>query len=169
MHSQQQKLDGLIKEAREVEEDNLSDGASRQTGGDEHALDSFLQTYSLSTGAFSGNRSNPHLPNPVVIPQRRPGNKYRGFVEAYAPALEQFGIQQEEFLSFIRATNKAVQASKWLLAIQVAAAGTSFIPNPIAMGTSAAVQIVAFAIAKAQTRWKYVIAGPHTRSYQIAS
>ncbi|KAF5632677.1 hypothetical protein F52700_6213 [Fusarium sp. NRRL 52700] len=96
----------------------------------------------------------PSLPNPIVIPQRRPGNKERGFVEAYAPDLQSFGIDEETFLDFIRATNKAVQASKWLYAIQVAALGTGFIPNHIAMGASAAVQIVAGIVTKTEIRWK---------------
>lgn len=45
------------------------------------------------------------LPCPVVIPQRRLGNKERGFVEAYAPVLEQCGIDQDTFLDFIREFN----------------------------------------------------------------
>lgn len=124
--------------------------------GDEQSLDGFIQAHPLSTAACPQRRSDCHLSFPVVIPQRRPGNKSRGFVEAYAPALEPFGIQQDEFISFVRATNKAVQASKWLTAIQLAAMGTSFVPNSIAMGASVAVQVVAGVIAKAETRWKYV-------------
>lgn len=113
-------------------------------------LDSFLMDH-------PGLGVNPlplRLSSPVVIPQRRPGNKERGFVEAYAPDLQAFGINQETFIAFIQAINKAVQASKWLYAIQVAAMGTGFIPNHIALGVSAAVQIVAGVIAKTETRWK---------------
>ena len=40
------------------------------------------------------------LERPVILPQRRPGNKRRGFVQAYAPMLEQAGIAQDAFLSF---------------------------------------------------------------------
>ncbi|KAB8070022.1 hypothetical protein BDV29DRAFT_181698 [Aspergillus leporis] len=96
----------------------------------------------------------PRLPYPVVIPQRRPGNKERGFVKAYAPALEQYGISHDAFLDLIRACNKAIQASKWLVAIQVAAAGTGFIPNNIAIGVSMAVQVIAGVIAQAEIKWK---------------
>lgn len=97
----------------------------------------------------------PRLTKPVVVPQRRPGNKERGFVKAYAPDLEAFGIDQSSFLEFIGAVNKAVQASKWLHAVQVAAFGTGFIPNHIALGVSAAVQVIAGIVAKTETRWKY--------------
>ncbi|KAK5064776.1 hypothetical protein LTR84_000610 [Exophiala bonariae] len=82
------------------------------------------------------------------------GLEERGFVEAYAPALEQFGIHQDEFISFVRATNRAVRASKWLSAIQLAAAGAPFVPNHIALGASVAVQVIASVMAKAETRWK---------------
>ncbi|EWG54343.1 hypothetical protein FVEG_12583 [Fusarium verticillioides 7600] len=127
--------------------------------GDEHedmeqtsdsTLDSFLTSHSGLGVAPSPLR----LRSPVVIPQRRPGNKERGFVEAYAPDLQAFGIDQETFLALIRSINKAAQASKWLYAIQVAAIGTGFIPNHIALGVSTAVQIVAGIVAKTETRWK---------------
>jgi hypothetical protein len=41
------------------------------------------------------------LPCPVIVPQRRPRNKERGFVRAYAPVLEQCGISQDLFLKFL--------------------------------------------------------------------
>ncbi|KAJ5305639.1 uncharacterized protein N7443_005299 [Penicillium atrosanguineum] len=91
---------------------------------------------------------------PVVVPQRRPGNKERGFMKAYAPILFQYDITQEHFHDFIKALNKAVQASKWIAAVQIAAFGASFVPNQISMGTTAAVQIVSAVAAKAQIRWK---------------
>lgn len=40
------------------------------------------------------------LPCPVIIPQRRPGNKSRGFVRAYAPVMEGCGVGQDVFLKF---------------------------------------------------------------------
>lgn len=40
------------------------------------------------------------LPCTVIIPQRRPGNKDRGFVRAYAPVLEGCGIGRGLFLKF---------------------------------------------------------------------
>ena len=140
----------------EIEAGHPTEVALRDAHGDEQALDSFIRAHPLSTGAARPRTSECRLPCPVVIPQQRPGNKSRGFVEAYAPALEQFDIQQDEFISFIRATNKAVRASKWLAAVQLAAVGTSFVPNSIALGASVAVQVVAGVMAKAETRWKYV-------------
>ena len=41
------------------------------------------------------------LPCPVIIPQRRPRNKDRGFVRAYAPVMADCGISQDVFLKFL--------------------------------------------------------------------
>lgn len=148
--------DNISAPESDGEEDASTDAGLQYADGGEQALDGFIQAHELSTAASLARTSDCHLPYPVVIPQRRPGNKSRGFVEAYAPVLQQFGIPQDEFISFVRATCKAVRASKWLSAIQLAAVGTSFVPNSIALGASVAVQVVAGVIAKAETRWKYV-------------
>lgn len=44
---------------------------------------------------------------PVVIPQRRPGSKTRGFIRAYAPMLSDYDIDQETFLTFLKSFHKA--------------------------------------------------------------
>lgn len=54
------------------------------------------------------------LPCPVIIPQRRPRNKDRGFVRAYAPVMEGCGIGQDVFLKF---------QEDWLTASRVSAHG----------------------------------------------
>ena len=41
------------------------------------------------------------LPVPVILPQRRPGTKKRGFVRAYSPVLDSCGISQGLFLDFL--------------------------------------------------------------------
>lgn len=41
------------------------------------------------------------LPVPVIIPERRPGSKHRGFVRAYAPVLNDCGIDQGTFMDFL--------------------------------------------------------------------
>ena len=54
---------------------------------------------------------------PVVIPQRRPGSKTRGFIRAYAPVLADFDIDQETFLGFLKAFHKASQVCRKLLSL----------------------------------------------------
>ena len=41
------------------------------------------------------------IPCPVILPQRRPRKKDRGFVRAYAPVLKDCGIGQDVFLRFL--------------------------------------------------------------------
>ena len=49
------------------------------------------------------------LPYPVIIPSRRPHNKRRGFVQAYAPILANCDIDQDSFMQFHEAMFKACQ------------------------------------------------------------
>jgi hypothetical protein len=51
------------------------------------------------------------LPCPVVIPQRRPKDKERGFIRAYAPALLECGIDEATFMNFIDSLNQATKVS----------------------------------------------------------
>jgi hypothetical protein len=46
---------------------------------------------------------------PVILPQRRPKNKERGFVRAYAPILQTCGVEEAEFLDFLDGFGKAIQ------------------------------------------------------------
>ncbi|KAJ5198549.1 uncharacterized protein N7498_007666 [Penicillium cinerascens] len=120
----------------------------------EEEADSAITSFIESNSRIPVAPSYGQIPCPVVVPQRRPGNKERGFMKAYAPILSQCDISQEHFHDFINTLNKAIQASKWIVAVQIAALGASFVPNQISMGATAAVQIVSAVAAKAQIRWK---------------
>ncbi|GAB1316908.1 hypothetical protein MFIFM68171_07118 [Madurella fahalii] len=63
---------------------------------------------------------NSKLGLPVVLVQRRPKARARGFVRAYAPVLADVGIDQETFLDFIDTFNKALEPNPWLYAINLA-------------------------------------------------
>lgn len=60
------------------------------------------------------------IPCPVIIPQRRPRNKDRGFVKAYAPVLDNCGVSQEVFLKFLK---------DWLAASKVSSASSRTMQN----------------------------------------
>ena len=47
------------------------------------------------------------LPCSVIVPQRRPRDKTRGFIRAYAPVLSECGIDQTTFLQFLETMDKA--------------------------------------------------------------
>nr|XP_023908582.1 uncharacterized protein LOC112020254 [Quercus suber] len=83
------------------------------------------------------------LPCPVILPQRRPGDKGRGFVRAYAPVLLQNGIGQEQFLAFLKSFHKASQASPLFTAIQVSSSIASFAPSVIALAVATATDVAA--------------------------
>ena len=66
-------------------------------------------------------QSNPpgRLPCPVIIPQRRPGDKSRRWVRAYAPVLAECDIDQYTFLNFIDAFNDSCKVSSSLTKVEL--------------------------------------------------
>lgn len=92
------------------------------------------------------------LPCPVIIPQRRPRQKTRGFVRAYAPVLNDCGIDQDTFLRFLKSFHQASQANPIWTVLQVSAGIAGMAPSVIAMAVTTAVQIAAGAAKEVQTR-----------------
>ncbi|EPE10962.1 fad binding domain protein [Ophiostoma piceae UAMH 11346] len=93
------------------------------------------------------------LPCPVIIPQRRPRNKSRGFVRAYAPVLgECAGIDQDVFLRFLKDWHQASKASAWIDVVYVAAGIVGFVPEVGAQVVSIVVQVVAGTARELQSR-----------------
>jgi hypothetical protein len=89
---------------------------------------------------------------PVILPQRRPKDKSRGFVRAYAPLLGQSGIDEPTFLSFLNALDASAKTSPVFDVINLACFAVGFIPNPIAMGVTIAVQTVSRTAQELQSR-----------------
>lgn len=83
------------------------------------------------------------LPYPVIIPQRRPGTKGRGFARAYPPDLEARGIDQETFMKFLQNFEDAQQVSPWLKAICMAGDAVGLVPGTITLAVSMSVSITA--------------------------
>jgi hypothetical protein len=52
------------------------------------------------------------IPVPVVIPQRRPRAKGRGFVRAYSPVLDNSALNERTFLEFLRCFHMASKVDK---------------------------------------------------------
>ncbi|KAF9894969.1 hypothetical protein FE257_004593 [Aspergillus nanangensis] len=92
------------------------------------------------------------IPCPVIIPQRRPGQKERGFVRAYAPVLGDCGISQDVFVRFIEDFFQASKASPWIDVVYVAAEIIGFFPETAAQITSAIIQTIAGAAREIQSR-----------------
>lgn len=95
------------------------------------------------------------LPHPVILPQRRPNDRSRGFVRAYAPDLGKYkGIDEGTFLNFLKEFHTSSQASGWLQVINVAAIGAGFAPSAIAMAVAMSVQVATRVASEAQRRYR---------------
>lgn len=92
------------------------------------------------------------IPCPVIIPQRRPRTKARGFVRAYAPVLNDCGINQDVFLRFLKGWYLASKASPWIDVVYVAAGIVGFVPEAGAQIASIVVQVVAGTAREMQSR-----------------
>ncbi|KAF2873247.1 hypothetical protein BDV95DRAFT_490249 [Massariosphaeria phaeospora] len=94
------------------------------------------------------------LAYPIIIPQRRPGTKARGFARAYAPDLEAFGIDQNTFLRFLKNFQAASQASPFLNALTISAGIASSVPATLTFAVPLAVSIIAGTAIELQGRYK---------------
>lgn len=94
------------------------------------------------------------LPFPVVIPQRRPGTKSRGFVRAYAPVLDMKGLSQDTFLSFLKEFHTAAQASPIFNVVMIATAIAGAYPDPLVALAIQAVQVAAGVGQEIQERFR---------------
>jgi hypothetical protein len=94
------------------------------------------------------------LPMPVILPQRRPGERARGFIHAYAPLLQNVGIDQTTFIDFIKDLNLATAPSPWINAINLAAVAVQHVPEPVTIAVSIAAQITTQVSLQAHSRSK---------------
>ena len=94
-------------------DNNNPDEISAQDSEDEKAKKRERMIRSLVAMAGPPPAQPQRLPCPVIIPQRRPGAKKRGFVRAYAPVLADCGVSQDVFLKFISDFHKASQVGDY--------------------------------------------------------
>ncbi|KUI70636.1 hypothetical protein VM1G_06503 [Cytospora mali] len=92
------------------------------------------------------------IPCPVIIPQRRPRNKDRGFVRAYAPALDECGIGQDVFLKFLKDWLAASKTDPWIDILFIAAGVVGMVPEVAAQIVGTVVQVVAGTAKELQSR-----------------
>lgn len=96
--------------------------------------------------------SVPELGMPIILPQRRPGHRGRGFVRAYAPILDNYGIDQQTFLRFLVNFDDAIQASPVLGVVMLGATVAGFVPHGWSMLAGTFAQVVVGAAMEYQTR-----------------
>jgi hypothetical protein len=140
---EQWDLDDAVEAQTPVNED---EPAAQQTT--QQVVDAFIRDH--PPPAYTTRTSQ--LPCPVILPQRRPRDKKRGFVRAYAPVLEECGINQAAFLDFLKAFHQSSKEDGWLNVVNMGAAVAGFVPSPIAMGVSIAVQVAVGVAMEVQRR-----------------
>ena len=124
---------------------NNSNSSSSRSGSrspkpsETKSLDKILQRYPAAAYPATPGAK---LAQPVILPQKRPKERTRGFVKAYAPSLGPCGIPQDMFLDFLSAFDASTQSSPWLDAMNIAGNGLSFIPHfPMLAGIAITISV----------------------------
>jgi len=144
----------LDEAVQELEESlpTYNESTAAASASPEEVANSFLESLQLSKAP---QQTYTPLPNPVILPQRRPKDKSRGFVRAYAPLLgECSGIDQKMFIDFLNDFDRASRASPVFDVINIACFAVGFIPNPIAMAVTTAVSVAAGTAREIQSRYR---------------
>lgn len=146
-HEQYQEERGNTEEQWDLDEaqEELSppryESAQVQSHDVSQIVSSFVASHPPPPYTLEAGGGTSRLTHPVILPQRRPKARSRGFIRAYAPVLESCGIDQAMFLEFLDTFEKASQASPWLNTINLAGIGTMFIPGVAGFLTGAAIQL----------------------------
>lgn len=122
--------------------------------GYNHRDQDLINASVLDEARFSLPNPPAQLPYPVILPQRRPKNRDRGFIRAYAPDLMRCGIDLRTFMAFLDGLDKATAASPWVNVIDLAGGAAGFIPYAVAPPIGLAVQIAAGVYRETQGRKK---------------
>lgn len=120
----------------------------------------FLQRHPLSYSPASPSQTpqqpgpDSRLEYPVAIPQRRPKDKKRGFIRAYAPDLQNVGIDQVTWFDFIETLNEASLANPWINALNLASLAATPLPSTISMAVSTAIMVATTVAIETQGRYR---------------
>ena len=114
--------------------------------------DAFMQKHPAPQ--WRSEDAMPHLPLPVVLPQKRPESRVRGFIRAYAPLLEDSCIDQATFLEFIHDLNMVCLPNPWIQAINLASFVTMALPTVTGLIVSRIINKVTAAASEAHSRSK---------------
>lgn len=148
------EADWALDEAAAEGEDMEPPPSSEEDNGEpDERLANKARAAAAAVSSAASKNSIPRLPFPVIVPQRRPGTKTRGFVRAYPPVLEETGISQDVFLRF-KDFHKAAQASPIFDVVMIATAIAGAYPDPIIGLAVQAVQIAAGVGQEIQERYR---------------
>lgn len=148
-------LDETQSDLLEGEINDNSVPSSPQPEDGESVAAHFLRTHALAA-SYEGLRASSRLELPVIIAQRRPKTRARGFVRAYAPELANVGIDQTTWLDFLDTFDKSSRASPWLKAINLASMPGALAPIGIGMAINVAVALTVKVAMDVQNRQRFV-------------
>lgn len=120
---------------------------------DEEIAAGFIRGHEQHHGAYTQNISRLELP--VILAQRRPKDRSRGFVRAYAPMLGDVGIDQTMWLDFLNAFDQSTQASPWIKAINLANIPGLLVPIGPGIAISVAIDMTIKAAQSTQSKQRY--------------
>ena len=95
-----------VTSPRAIDEQNLEINPSGEKDR-QHYVDKVVVSFIGQHPPPSNSQRQSNLPCSVIVPQRRPRDKTRGFIRAYAPVLSECGIDQTTFLQFLETMDKA--------------------------------------------------------------
>ena len=119
---------------------NETEGLAAKEGEIFQLADSFLQDHPLPAPGTSDLNSH-RLSLPILLTQRRPGKRSRGFIRAYSPLLNDVGIDPTTFLDFIDKFNKAVRPNGLIQALNLASIAGLATPDHVGILVGIAVQV----------------------------
>jgi hypothetical protein len=147
-----QQMDEAVRELDAAQDQVLEHPSRPADVTDEEVAglaDSFLAAHARPSPYSAGQ-----LLLPVVITQRRPESRTKGFIRAYSPLLNDVGIDETTFLDFLSNLNKSLAPSPWIQAINLAAFAGQAVPEPFTIMISIAVKKVTDAASELQSRSK---------------
>ena len=119
-------------------------------------IDSIVQSFLDKHPSSPGPKNTAELDCPVIIPQRRPGNRKRGFVHAYAPALADCGVDETTFSDFLKDLYRASQASRTLHAVDAGVLIAGLVPEMTVAMTAGMIRAATRTAIEVQTRKRYL-------------
>lgn len=153
-----QQMDEAVWELDEAQDQLTDHGPAASTGNAQVEIpalaDSFIRNHPPPPYQQNGEDGDGQLALPVIITQRRPGSRTRGFVRAYSPLLEDVGIDQATFLDFLADLNKSVEPSPWIQTINLASLAAQNVPEPVTIAVSIACTKVANSVGELHSRSK---------------
>ncbi|KAL2405839.1 hypothetical protein ABEF95_002778 [Exophiala dermatitidis] len=149
---QECEFDEAADEEEKEEKEESKPDVTSTTETVEQVSQSFLHSHGLSA---EPDFTPKPLPVSVILPQRRPRDRGRGFVRAYAPVLyDCCRIPQQTFLDFLQDFDRASKASPIFDVVNIACLGVGMIPGSIPFAVSSTVGTTSMVLREAFMPYK---------------